>query len=215
MSAVDWERGVALLHETARKWDAIQDGPKGVTIETRALELRGRERGRFWQQRFYFDAADRRVTLRFRWRDPESRTYPGTVRDIEIVGQSKDTPWENLLMLAKALEEVRLFHSRGHARAAYNLLNQMYPPGVASSGPERIVYRDRVVYRDRRDDPDSPYVVIGVREDAPLSVCEAAYRAHLLEERAHPDVGGTHEGAKKLNLAIEEIRRQKQGGRAS
>lgn len=46
---------------------------------------------------------------------------------------------------------------------------------------------------------EQPWAVLGVAEDAPPEVVDAAYRT--LAKRAHPDAGGSHEAMTRLNQA--------------
>ena len=58
-------------------------------------------------------------------------------------------------------------------------------------------------HREVSPAPDSPYAVLGIRQDAPTLVVKAAYRA--LAKTAHPDAGGTAEQWKKIKEAYEQI----------
>jgi len=51
----------------------------------------------------------------------------------------------------------------------------------------------------------NPYVILGVKPDAPKEVIEKAYRSKAY--KAHPDRGGTHEEMVKINAAWEAIQR--------
>jgi hypothetical protein len=51
-----------------------------------------------------------------------------------------------------------------------------------------------------------PYEVLDIRPGAPLEVVEAAYKAKM--RIAHPDSGGSIDEAKRLNTAIERIRKE-------
>ena len=51
--------------------------------------------------------------------------------------------------------------------------------------------------------PDNPYVILEVRPEASDLVIKAAFRAKMA--KAHPDVGGSEEAAKRLNKALDEI----------
>ena len=54
---------------------------------------------------------------------------------------------------------------------------------------------------------DDPYARLYVRDDAPLNVVKAAYRA--LSKECHPDVGGSPEAFKQINEAYEKIRKMR------
>lgn len=53
----------------------------------------------------------------------------------------------------------------------------------------------------------NPYEILGVYENQPIEVIEAAFKAQV--QKNHPDKGGDPEVMKKLNKAIEIIRKQK------
>jgi hypothetical protein len=155
--------------------------------------LRGRDRQRFWRQALYTEA-ERAVTITFNWHAPQGLTR----RPIELMVKSGPTPWENAEALAKALEAIRLAEGRGSTRAMVQLYRQMFP-----------VEREQRQTPPPREEPHRASTpdwarVLHISADAPLEVAEAAYRA--LAKHAHTDVGGTHEGMKALNRAIEQAR---------
>jgi hypothetical protein len=55
---------------------------------------------------------------------------------------------------------------------------------------------------------EDPYVVLGVRSDAPEEVIKAAYKAQA--KRFHSDLGGDDAEMRRVNAAFEAIRRQQQ-----
>jgi len=57
------------------------------------------------------------------------------------------------------------------------------------------------------EDPEDPYVILGVRRDAPMDVVDAAYRT--LSRQAHPDVGGSEAKQQRLNIAHETIQKER------
>jgi hypothetical protein len=159
--------------------------------------LRGRDRQRFWRQALYTEA-ERAVTITFNWRAPQGLTR----RPIELMVKSGPTSWENAEALAKALEAIRLAEGRGSTRAMVQLYRQMFPV-------EREQRQERRQTPPPREEPRRASTlewarVLHTSADAPLEVAEAAYRA--LAKHAHTDVGGTHEGMKALNRAIEQAR---------
>ncbi len=52
--------------------------------------------------------------------------------------------------------------------------------------------------------PSSPYAALGLLNNAPIEVVEAAYRA--LAKKYHPDLGGDETRMKRINLAYEAIK---------
>ena len=143
---------------------------------------------------------ERAVTLRWTFRDLRHGGPPYPVREVVLAMSREETALANLELLAKTVEWLRMAHVRGIDQLAVKLLRQMYPqpPTHATPPPPR----------QERVHSSGPYAALHVSDDAPLEVAEAAYRA--LSRAAHPDVGGSHAQMKALNLAIEQIRRQKE-----
>ena len=138
---------------------------------------------------------ERTVTLRavLPAREPTGRI--GWRHQVILTVNREETALENLELLAKAVEWIRMAHVRRVDGLVVKLLRQMYPePQAAPPPPPR---QDRV-------GSTGPYATLHIANDAPLAVAEAAYRA--LSRQAHPDAGGTHERMRALNLAIEQIR---------
>jgi len=99
--------------------------------------------------------------------------------------------WEyaqNLHALWSILKALRLAHQRGILEELVSAALAMLPPGA-----------------QRRD----PYEVLGVRPDAPMEVVRASYKA--LAGTAHPDKGGSEEGMKELNDALERVEEERKG----
>jgi hypothetical protein len=107
---------------------------------------------------------------------------------------------DNLALLARALEQMRLTEVRGLTEIALKLYVQMYPDQRSSPSARNIPRRPATPLRN-------PYATLCITGDAPLEVAEAAYRA--LAKQAHPDLGGTGDQMKVLNAAIEQIRLEK------
>ena len=87
---------------------------------------------------------------------------------------------------------------RGFAQEMAEAYRQNYPalpgPGVPNT-PARSASR-------------TPYELLQVLNTAPIEVCEAAYRA--LSKLYHPDVTGSAATQRRLNQAIEQIRKERQ-----
>lgn len=193
MGAAEFDRYIADIKDTLRKWGREEDTDN---IASYVLTLRGRDRIRFWRQAAY-EEAERFVSLRFQWRP--AGTY-GRRREIALIVKSGRTPWENAQRLAQGLEEVRLAERRGSTMVLVQLLRSMFPEETQRQAPPP----------PPRDEPRSVPAwakALHIAPDAPLEVAEAAYRT-LSRIGAHPDIGGSHERMKALNLAIEEARKK-------
>ena len=57
------------------------------------------------------------------------------------------------------------------------------------------------------DDPNDPYVILGVHRNTPPEIIRAVYMAWV--KNHHPDVGGDPETFKKINVAYDEIKKVK------
>lgn len=55
------------------------------------------------------------------------------------------------------------------------------------------------------DEPSDLYRILHVQPDAPPEVIKAAWRALMSGRRVHPDLGGEHEAAVRLNTAYEVL----------
>jgi hypothetical protein len=74
------------------------------------------------------------------------------------------------------------------------------------------VARERAGYSDAHSTnshpPREPYCTLHLLESAPDGVCKAAYRA--MAQLTHPDHGGTTEAMRQVNLAFEQIAKERQ-----
>ncbi|HEU4322098.1 MAG TPA: hypothetical protein VFS21_03025 [Roseiflexaceae bacterium] len=115
-------------------------------------------------------------------------------KSFSISMDKQDRAIDNLLVIWLILEALRLNEARGYAAQIAEVYAAEFPalpaPGQTSVAQEAT----------------TPYKVLYVRRDAPLAVCEAAYRA--LAKAAHPDAGGSDEEMARLTAAIEEIRKR-------
>mgnify|MGYP003148066236 FL=1 len=57
------------------------------------------------------------------------------------------------------------------------------------------------------DDPNDPYVVLGVHRSTPPEIIRAVYIAWV--KNHHPDVGGDPDTFKRINVAYDEIKKVK------
>ena len=118
-------------------------------------------------------------------------------KDYAITMQRQSRAVDNLLVIWLIIEALRLNEARGFAEQLAAVYRQEFPalpaPGQAStSEPDLMAHCYQLLY---------------LRRDAPLPVCEAAYRA--LAKDAHSDSGGSDERMRALNAAIEAIRNEK------
>jgi hypothetical protein len=120
-------------------------------------------------------------------------TYKAGGRDVRLEMSTQDRAVDNLRVLYLVMEALRLNESRGLAASVAEAYRQTYPalPAPGQQTPAAT---------------SSPYQVLYVVPDAPLAVCEAAYR--VLAKTAHPDAGGSAAEMARLTAAIEAIRRQ-------
>lgn len=134
----------------------------------------------------YQTATERSVALRFSRRG----------RAVELVMTEQDRAVDNLRVLYLVVEALRLNESRGYAEVLAEAARQLYPalPAPTTSAPTGPGAID-------------PYAVLYVHPDAPLAVCEAAYKA--LARRFHPDAGGNSSQMAAIVVAIEEIRKER------
>lgn len=157
------------LDETFRKWEILQY-TLSFRVTNRVLNK-------------YQFGEDKKATLTFRW-----RTTP-----ITISMKKHDTPIENAIALAKAVEMIRLAEYRGIDMLLYGILQFRHKP--PESPPPRP---------EPRINHNPHYAALHIANDAPLAVAEAAYKT--LAKLYHPDVGGNAETMKALNAAIAYIR---------
>lgn len=111
-------------------------------------------------------------------------TYTKHSRPITLSMGTQARAVDNMRVLYLAVEAMRLNEKRGLGEVIQEAYLQLAEPEPAID----------------------PYELIGVRPDAPLAIAEAAYKVKV--RTAHPDSGGSAEQMKKLNDAIEEIRRK-------
>lgn len=132
----------------------------------------------------YYSPDERLVTVKF-WRD---------FKWISLGCSSESYGRDNLQLLALAIESMRLNDVRKVTKLVVGAYGIMYPPPAQPPPPAKI---------DERD----PYAVLGVEPNYPLAVIETIWKARL--RVAHPDAGGNEDQSKRLNAAMEEIRRRK------
>lgn len=94
---------------------------------------------------------------------------------------------------------MRLNDARGYAQQVAAVYRTEFPalPGPGQTGATEKAARPI----------DGAYALLHVLSNAPIEVCEAAYRA--LTKLFHPDVTGSTATQQSLNQAIEAIRKEK------
>jgi hypothetical protein len=111
-------------------------------------------------------------------------TYTKNGKTVTLVMGKQERAVDNLRVLYLAVEALRLNERRGISDVIASAYLQLAAPG------EQL----------------DPYEVLDIRPGAPLEVVEAAYKAKM--RIAHPDSGGSIDEAKRLNTAIERIRKE-------
>jgi|SRR6185503_4832051 len=118
----------------------------------------------------------------------------------QIAMQRQARAVDNLLVIWLILEALRLNEARGFAAEIAAVYRQEFPalpaPGQASA-PSGTPPGVSV----------GPYALLHVRNNAPIEVIEAAYRA--LSKLFHPDRTGATGTQQALNEAIDYIRKEK------
>ena len=182
-----WAQLDSEIRETFRKWHVWNYEIISPFATMKAMERRKAiKAGLLLEQR--------QVEVSFVWENPDT----GHAQRLKIVANARDDPHDNLDALVKCIEMLRLAEVRGVQHILTVLNRQMYPPPAKQQVPPPPP--------PPKQPPLSsgPYAVLHLTNDAPLEIAEAAYRAAMRQQ--HPDVGGSHEAAKRLNAAIEQIR---------
>lgn len=131
--------------------------------------------------------AERTATLRY--------TRRGKEYSITMSRQSRAV--DNLLVIWLILETLRLNAARGYAEQVAAVYRQEFP-ALPAPGQQSAV----------QSVSNGPYALLHVRNNAPIEVCEAAYRA--MSKLFHPDRTGSTAVQQSLNEAIEVIRKERQ-----
>lgn len=111
-------------------------------------------------------------------------TYKLRGKNVTLRMGSQARATDNLRVIYLAIKSMRLNEKRGIGEVMEQAYKQL-------AAPEGII---------------DPYQVLGLSQGLPMGVYEAMYKD--LAKKAHPDAGGTPEQFKKLNEAIEEIRKE-------
>lgn len=180
MADKTWTQLQDEIEDTFRKWH--MDAPTiACTLPKRSAAKR------------YQSDDERTVAIRFHYFIDRQGW-----KEISLTVKREERAIDNLALIAKAVEMVRLARVRGVTDMIVLLYRQMSPqPPVIEVKTERAAGAGA----------SGPYAVLHLASDAPLEVCEAAYKA--LVRRHHPDLGGDTATMQRLNAAIEQIRKQK------
>lgn len=103
-------------------------------------------------------------------------------KEISLSMAKQSRPVDNFRVLYLTVEGMRLNETRGLGEVFQDAYLQLSAPPTEKD----------------------PYEILGVRPDAALEICEAAYRQSA--KSRHSDKGGTDEAMKEINSAIERIR---------
>ena len=66
---------------------------------------------------------------------------------------------------------------------------------------------DEPCVQPNKDDPDDPYVIMGIHRNTPPEIMKAVYLAWA--KHHHPDVGGDADTFKRVNVAWDKIKKEK------
>jgi hypothetical protein len=113
-------------------------------------------------------------------------TYHKDGRPVKLTMGKQARAVDNLRVLYLAVEAMRMNEKRGLGEVIQDAYLQL-------AGPEPTI---------------DPYQLLGIRPDASIEFAEAAWK--FMMKSAHPDAGGSEEQVKKLNAAIEQIRKERQ-----
>ena len=103
--------------------------------------------------------------------------------------------FENFFLVIKAFDQASAIYRRAAGT------------GVEEVPMQSTVYTPPIpppTFRIPEKKATSPYQTLGLADDAPKFVVEAAYRA--MAKKHHPDSGGDVDSMKDVNAAFEEIK---------
>lgn len=172
-----WARILDDIEDSFAKWGGVAQGWR--------VYARREQRSAAKQ---YQTTDERRVTLRWRRRE----------KDYTITMQRQSRAVDNLLVIWLILETLRLNDARGYAEQIAEVYRTEFP-ALPAPGQSTQAAHPRPV--------DGAYALLHVRSNAPIEVCEAAYRA--LSKLFHPDRTGSTATQQSLNAAIEQIRKER------
>lgn len=180
MTDKTWTQLQDAIEETFRKWQ--MDAPTiACTLPKRSAAKR------------YQSEDERTVAIRFRYFIDRQGW-----KEIGLTVKREERAIDNLELIAKAVEMVRLARVRGVTDLIVLLYRQTHPlPPAVEAKTARV----------QGEGASVPYATLHLASTAPLEVCEAAYKA--LVRKHHPDLGGDTLTMQRLNAAIEAIRKEK------
>lgn len=106
-------------------------------------------------------------------------------RELNLSYNKQSRSVDNARVLFLVIEAMRLNEVRG----IQDVMREAYAQLPAPATPKP---------------PRDPYELLGVREDAPMTLIEKAYQ--MAAQEAHPDKGGSNEAMAELNAALERIK---------
>jgi len=92
------------------------------------------------------------------------------------------------------------------ARQGISNLWETFTP-ISQEQPAFKLPPDEPYLRPSNDNPDDPYVILGVHRNTPPDIMKAVY--HAWAKHHHPDVGGDAETFKRVNVAWGKIKEEK------
>ncbi len=111
--------------------------------------------------------------------------YVKNGRSVTLPMGSQARADDNLRVLYLAVEAMRMNEKRGLGEVIQEAYLQL-------AAPEKEI---------------DPWELLGIRPDAAIELAEAAWKVKM--KTAHPDAGGSEEQVKKLNAAIEAVRKER------
>ena len=91
-------------------------------------------------------------------------------------------------------------------RQGISNLWQSFTP-ISEEQPVFNLPPDESFVRPKKENPDDPYVILGVHPNTPPEIMKAVYLAWA--KHHHPDVGGDAETFKRVNVAWDKIKAER------
>ena len=92
------------------------------------------------------------------------------------------------------------------ARQGINTLWSTFSP-ISEEQPSFNLPPDEPYVRSDNSGPDDPYVIMGIHRNTPPEIIKAVYKAWAVNH--HPDKGGDSETFKRINVAYDQIKKER------
>jgi len=92
------------------------------------------------------------------------------------------------------------------ARQGLNNLWQTFTP-ISEEQPVFNLPPDEPYVRSDNGDADDPYAIMGIHRNTPPEIIKAVYKAWAVNH--HPDKGGDSETFKRINVAYDQIKKER------